>query len=223
MTENEGRQYPGGENKDIIDEMRSSPISWVNLILVICNVGYFLFINATGDIGNSMYMIERGASYTPLIENGEYFRLISCIFIHFSWEHLFNNMILLFFVGFSLEQFIGSVRYAVVYLGGGIFANVVSLFLELAKHDNVISGGASGAVFAVLGGLVVVVVLNRGRIKGLSIQRLLLMIVLSIYVGFRSTGVDNAAHVGGVIGGALITALIYGFSKRRRENYDYYR
>lgn len=218
-TGGQGSGYGGGGgNRDIIDEMRSSPASIVNLLLVAANVIFFLIIRQGGSVEDANHMITYGASYTPFVEQGQYWRLFTSMFVHFGWDHLFNNMLLLFFVGYYLEQLIGRWRYLIVYLGGGLIAGGVSFFFEMLFHESVVSGGASGAVFAVLGGLIIVVILNRGRARGLTIGRLLLMVAFSIYVGFRSQGVDNAAHIGGLIGGLLLTALLYHGKRFRPDD-----
>ena len=87
-------------DEDIIDRMRRrSRKSWVNYILVGINILIFLLVELTGSSEDTLHMIRWGASFTPLVEAGEYYRLFTCMFLHFGFQHLLNNMLLLFFWG----------------------------------------------------------------------------------------------------------------------------
>lgn len=196
-------------NEDIIDRMRRRRQKCImNLIIIAVNVILFLAAEATGGSENTEHMVRMGASYTPLVEGGEYWRLFTSMFLHFGLAHLLNNMVLLFFLGDYMERFLGKVRYLILYLGGGILGNIFSYWSELQQGRQVVSAGASGAIFAVLGGLVVLLLIHRGRLEDLSLPRVLLMAALSLYVGFRSAGVDGFAHLGGFLGGALLAAAM---------------
>lgn len=204
-------------NEDIIDRMRRRRQKCImNLIIIAVNVILFLAAEATGGSENTEHMVRLGASYTPLVEGGEYWRLFTSMFLHFGLAHLLNNMVLLFFLGDYMERFLGKVRYLILYLGGGILGNIFSYWSELQQGRQVVSAGASGAIFAVLGGLVVLLLIHRGRLEDLSLPRVLLMAALSLYVGFRSAGVDGFAHLGGFLGGALLTAAMKLFPGGRK-------
>ncbi len=204
-------------NEDIIDRMRRRRQKCImNLIIIAVNVILFLAAEATGGSENTEHMVRMGASYTPLVEGGEYWRLFTSMFLHFGLAHLLNNMVLLFFLGDYMERFLGKVRYLILYLGGGILGNIFSYWSELQQGRQVVSAGASGAIFAVLGGLVVLLLIHRGRLEDLSLPRVLLMAALSLYVGFRSAGVDGFAHLGGFLGGALLTAAMKLFPGGRK-------
>lgn len=200
-------------NEDIIDEMRRSPVCWMNYIIIGINIVVFVLVEATGSSLDAAHMVKWGAAYTPLIKQGEYYRLFTCMFLHFGIEHLLNNMFLLFFVGYYLEQSMGKIWYLIIYLGGGLLGSLSSWAMEIAQGTEIVSAGASGAIFAVLGALVIIVWRYRGHKGNLSVRRLLAMIAFSVYVGFRSTGVDNLAHVGGLIGGALLALFPVRFKK----------
>lgn len=204
-------------NEDIIDRMRRRRQKCImNLIIIAVNVILFLAAEATGGSENTEHMVRMGASYTPLVEGGEYWRLFTSMFLHFGLAHLLNNMVLLFFLGDYMERFLGKVRYLILYLGGGILGNIFSYWSELQQGRQVVSAGASGAIFAVLGGLVVLLLIHRGRLEDLSLPRVLLMAALSLYVGFRSAGMDGFAHLGGFLGGALLAAAMKLFPGGRK-------
>ena len=180
------------------------------ILLAAVNVIVFLVLSFLGMTEDGEFMLKHGAMYVPyLIQRGEYYRLFSSMFLHFGIEHLFNNMLLLLFLGDTLEEIVGKWKYLVIYIGGGMAGNLLSVVMDCRSGSAAVSAGASGAVFAVIGGILIILVKNGGRLQQITASRLLLMIGLSIYHGFRSVGIDNAAHIGGVLAGALLTLVLY--------------
>lgn len=190
-----------------MEEFRREPAT---ILLIILNVLVFLVSESAGSSQDVMHMLDLGAAYTPLItENGEIYRLFTSMFLHFGISHLMNNMLVLFVLGSRLERAVGKLRFLAVYLFGGTAANIISMFLELKTGEYSVSAGASGAVFAVMGAMIYIVLRNRGRLEDLTVRQILIMAAFSLYFGFTSTGVDNAAHVGGLLAGLVLAALLY--------------
>lgn len=190
-----------------MEEFRREPAT---ILLIILNVLVFLVSESAGSSQDVMHMLDLGAAYTPLItENGEVYRLFTSMFLHFGISHLMNNMLVLFVLGSRLERAVGKLRFLAVYLFGGTAANIISMFLELKTGEYSVSAGASGAVFAVMGAMIYIVLRNRGRLEDLTVRQILIMAAFSLYFGFTSTGVDNAAHVGGLLAGLVLAALLY--------------
>lgn len=190
-----------------MEEFRREPAT---IFLIILNVLVFLVSESAGSSQDVMHMLDLGAAYTPLItENGEVYRLFTSIFLHFGISHLMNNMLVLFVLGSRLERAVGKLRFLAVYLFGGTAANIISMFLELKTGEYSVSAGASGAVFAVMGAMIYIVLRNRGRLEDLTVRQILIMAAFSLYFGFTSTGVDNTAHVGGLLAGLVLAALLY--------------
>lgn len=182
----------------------------MNLLMVIINLGVFLVLELLGDTQDVAFMLEHGAMYPPYIEHGgEYYRLFTSMFLHFGMEHVLYNMLLLLFAGDMLEQQVGVWKYLVIYLGGGVAGNVLSLWNSLILGDDFVSAGASGAVFAVVGALVYIVIRSRGKAKGINGRDVCIMAVLSLVEGFQSIGVDAWAHLGGAAGGFILALLLY--------------
>ncbi|MBQ7371207.1 MAG: rhomboid family intramembrane serine protease [Blautia sp.] len=180
--------------------------------LIFLNLAVFLIVEVTGGSEDIGHMLDFGAAYTPyILEQGEYYRLFTSMFLHFGMQHLAMNMLSLFVLGGRLERTVGKIRFLMIYLSGGIAGNLLSLYLESrnAGYEASVSAGASGAVFAVTGGLVYAVVRLRGRVEDLSARQVLIMALLSLYLGFAGTGVDNAAHIGGCLGGFILTFLCW--------------
>ena len=181
----------------------------VTLLLAAVNVVVFLVLSAMGNTESAQFMYEHGASFTPDVMDGAYWRLFTCMFLHFGLPHLAYNMLCLVSLGDMLEKEIGSFRYAIVYLAGGFLGNVVSTIWELHTGRYAVSAGASGAVFAVIGAMLYLVILGRGRMGRISLRRMGLMTVLMLGQGFTEAGTDNAAHLGGFAAGLVLCVLLY--------------
>lgn len=197
-------------------EWRGRKKAWVNGAIIICNIAYFLYLEIAGSSESVRFMLSRGAMYAPLIlEDQEYYRLLTSIFMHFGIEHLVNNMLVLFVLGDNMERALGHIKYLIFYLLCGIGANIVSLVIGLHDQVQAVGAGASGAIFGVIGGLLYAVGVNKGRLEDLSTRQLVTVILFSLYFGFTSTGVDNAAHVGGLVIGIVLAVVMYRRPKRR--------
>lgn len=203
-----------------MEEIRKEPVT---VALIFINVLVFIAVELTGTSQNAWHVLDYGAAYTPyIVQNGEVYRLFTSMFLHFGIEHLVNNMLVLFVLGSRLEQVIGKFRFLFIYLAGGMAGNIFSLILELRNQDFSVSAGASGAVFAVMGAMIYVVIRNKGWLGDLSMRQILVMAVFSLYFGFTSSGVDNAAHIGGMIAGFVLAVLIWHPRKKRDQQMEIY-
>ena len=173
--------------EELKKELSKEPVTAVLLLL---NIIIFLVTDFTGGTDNTIHMLECGAAYPPFIlENGEYYRLFTCMFLHFGIEHLANNMLVLFVLGQRLEPVVGKIRFLLIYFLGGIGGNLISLVFDIKGGNYAVSAGASGAVFAVMGAMIWVVIRNRGRLQDISTRQMLVMAAFSLYFGFASSGV----------------------------------
>lgn len=190
----------------------------INTLIVIANIAIFFIFSFMGDTEDSLFMLNHGAMFPPfVIENGEYYRLFTALFLHFGVDHLANNMIMLFFTGKYLEDAVGVVRYLIIYFGAGIGGNLLSFYGMMRNRDYAVSAGASGAIFGVAGALLWVAIRNRGKFENLTTRGLMMMIALSLYYGFTSTGVDNWSHVGGLLCGFLLSMILYWRKRRQKD------
>lgn len=187
------------------------------VLLTIINVVVFSLLTLQGMTEDGMFLLEHGAMYVPrVIQDGEYYRFFTSLFLHFGFEHLMNNMVTLVLIGWNLESEIGKVKFLLIYILSGLGGNFLSAWYEVLKDDYSISAGASGAIFGVIGALLYVTMRNRGRIGEVSGRRLAFMIIISLYYGFTSSGVDNLAHIGGLVTGFAAGVLLY----RKRNSKD---
>lgn len=182
----------------------------VSIMIICLNVIVFLAVEITGGSGDLEHMISCGAAYVPLIRHGhEYYRLFSCMFLHFGMEHLINNMVALYFVGGHLERAVGKARFLLIYLAGGLGASCLSYYSDVQAGSVHVSAGASGAVFAVIGAMIFVLLREKGQLEGLTVRQMVFMAAISLYSGFTGTDVDNVAHLGGIFCGFVLALLVY--------------
>lgn len=197
--------------------------SYMTGLLIAVNVIYFLYLEIAGSSEDILFMLDHGAMYAPAVCIGkEYYRLLTAMFMHFGINHIINNMIVLFALGDHLERILGHLKYLVLYLACGIGSNAISMIL-LGGESSVVSAGASGAIFGVAGALFYAVSMNRGHLEDLNTRELMVMIVLSLYLGFTESGVDNAAHISGLLLGIIFGMLLYRRPKRygKEEEKEY--
>lgn len=190
--------------------MRQKPEAVCTTVLIIANAAVFFIMLLIGDTEDTYFMMNHGAMYEPaIVEGKEYYRIFTSMFLHFGITHLLNNMVMLGALGWNLELETGKVKFLIIYFGSGITGNLLSLFINMSTGENVVSAGASGAVFGLMGALFYVVIANRGRIGRLSGRGMIFMILLSLYFGLTSSGVNNEAHIGGLICGFILAAALY--------------
>ena len=189
--------------------------AYVTLGIMAVNVIYFLYLDLAGSSEDVGYMLKHGAMYTPYVLEGEWFRILFAVFMHFGIRHLVGNMLILFLLGTHLEKALGKIKYLLFYLGCGCGANLVSICYDLFLETNsgipmnTVSAGASGAIFGVSGGLLFVVLANRGRLDDLSTGQVMIMMIFSLCLGFQSADTDNLAHISGGLIGFLLAMMLY--------------
>lgn len=183
---------------------RITAMPWVNICLVSVNVIVFLICTFTGEL-----LYNKGAfGVMEVFEDWSYYRIITSMFLHADVQHLFSNMIVLYYVGEIVERKVGHIPYAVIYFLSGIAGNIFSVGYELLLGDYYSSVGASGAVFGVEGALFFMLILNHGKLEHMTVGRVAFAIMFSLYCGFTSTNINNAAHIGGVLMGFAAAAVI---------------
>jgi membrane associated rhomboid family serine protease len=188
-----------------------TPRAPVTPALIAVNVAVFLVVVAMGGgfvAPNPEVMIRLGSDYTPLTLGGEWWRLFTSTFLHFGLIHLAFNMWALYANGILAERIFGSSRYLLIYVVAGLAGSVASLLW----HPIVNGAGASGAIFGVLGAQLAFFLRNHGGVPPsvLKSQRnsAAVFIAYSLLNGARVQGIDNAAHLGGLLAGLVLGFLL---------------
>ena len=192
---------------------RRQELPIVSGILVAANVIVYLICTFTGNLLYNIGELDAAA----VLLRGEYGRIIYSMFLHAGTEHLFNNMVILFFLGAMIEKVTGHIQLLLIYLLSGIGANICSLLYKVMTMDSMASVGASGAIFGLDGVLLAWILLDGQAMPDVTPRRVLLMIVLSLYSGFTAHNIDNAAHVGGLLTGFAAGALLCALRRRKRN------
>ena len=179
---------------------KGKELPFISIVLVASNVLIYLLCQLPGNV-----LYDRGClSAYEIIVHGEYARIIWSMFLHADVNHLFNNMIILLFMGAMIEKEIGHIPFLVSGIGG----NLLSLAYKVVNMEWVVSLGASGAIFGLDGLLLALVLFTRRKLINVTPARVVLMICLSLYSGFTGGNVDNMAHIGGLLAGFLLGMVL---------------
>ncbi len=180
-------------------------------IMAICAV-LFLLTYALGDGSmNALTLYKFGAVSAPAIQAGEVWRLITGTLLHAGIIHLFVNMYSLCIIGSQLENFIGKKKFLFVYVISALSGSLMS-----SIFSTTISVGASGAIFGLLGSMLYFGYHYRLFLGNVLRAQIIPLIILNLFLGFMMSGIDNAAHIGGLIGGylAMMACGIAGKSEK---------
>ena len=197
----------------------------VTLGLLVLNIVGYIFCTQMGEV---VYTIGSMNAEKILVAH-EYYRFLFLFFLHADIEHLVSNMIFLFGLGQMVEQVVGHISFSIVYLLSGFGGSIFSILYAVLTGKIYDAVGASGAIFGLVGALFILVVARdlkrrshsqgtveildqRGRqmlgaYESVSVGRIIFAVVYMIYSGSRAAGVDNAAHVGGLLCGIMIMAV----------------
>lgn len=190
---------------------RNGNVPFVTVLLVVINVLTFFRMEMNGSSQDVYYMISAGAMYGPaFLDAHEYYRIFTHFFLHSGFEHLASNMVCLAIFGYALEKQIGRGWFCFIYMFSGVFAGLVSVFYNFSAYYERVSCGASGAIYGLLGALLVVLIINRRNNLQKEAFRFLLYVVLILLQnsGLHSSGIDTTAHMGGFLGGFLVCVIM---------------
>lgn len=187
--------------------------AFVTLLLIGINVLMFLLTEMQGASSYDLeLMVRMGAMYAPyVVENGEYYRILTSAFLHFGMSHLLGNMLGLLLMGRVVEKEFGHIKFLVFYLACILLEGGVSCLWYWFSDPYVVSAGASGGVYAVNGALLYMTLQNRGKFSRvrLNVRWVFFMTFYSLAVGFTTPGTGNVAHLSGLIFGFLLSVLCY--------------
>lgn len=152
---------------------------------------------------NAYVLLYMGGNYGALVSHGQVWRLLTCAFLHGGIVHIFCNMYALYALGPQVEILFGRVKYIIIYFFSAIGGSLLSYIFSPSS----LSIGASGAIFGLFGAMVVFVLKYKDRIPKKVLNNLFGVIILNLLIGFNLQGIDNFAHIGGLLVGALVAFL----------------
>jgi rhomboid protease GluP len=184
-------------------------------VLVAVNGLVFVAMTMAGGSESVAVLVRFGAKYNPLIVAGQYWRLLTANFLHIGLLHLAFNCYALFAFGVDVEGRFGRARFLTLYLLCGLSGSILSFV-----GNDALSAGASGAIFGLVGAIIVYYFTYRqefGHAGRRQLMNLLMVAAFNLIWGFTGSGIDNLGHIGGLLGGL---ALGWAFCPRYRVRYD---
>ena len=182
-------------------------VTWI--IIALCIIMFFV-----SGMGYDTYtLVKYGANFSGLVRNGELYRLVTYMFLHAGIVHIGLNMYSLYIVGPRVEDFFGKWKYALIYFISGICGGLLSIGVT----PNVVSVGASGAIFGLFGALIYFGYNYRGYIGAMIRSQVVPIVIYNLFMGLFIPGIDMWGHVGGLIGG-ILTANMVGTIENKKYN-----
>lgn len=188
---------------------------FMTYILLLLNISYFLIVEFFGSSMATADLIQFGAKYNPYIIDGEWWRILSAMFLHVGFIHLFMNMLALYYLGIAVEKIYGSTRFFFIYLLAGIGGGLASFALTIN-----ISAGASGAIFGLFGALLFFGLHHKKLFLQTMGRGILFLIVFNVFLGFIIPQIDQGAHIGGLLAGFLGAAIVH-LPKRKEIGWQF--
>ena len=187
-----GFSLPGADRRPVV--------TWALLAINLVVWGATML---AGGSQNTDVLLRFGAMYGPFIATGDYWRLFTAMFLHIGIPHLLFNSFGLLVFGSLVERIYGPIRFVTIYILAGLAGSVASYSFNMLS----IGAGASGAIFGVLGALAAFFFARRDMLGAMGRQNLLGLVIIAAFnliFGFVTPGIDNWAHMGGLLGGVLI-------------------
>ncbi|MDS0524153.1 rhomboid family intramembrane serine protease [Clostridium sp. SHJSY1] len=180
-------------------------VSLIAINIVVFIISALMTTNFVKNLSIDDYTLAiLGAKYTPLINQGQWWRLFTCMFLHGGLIHIAVNMYSLYSIGTQIEEIYGRYKYLIIYIISGLTASLFSYYLS----PNSLSVGASGAIFGLLGAILAFAIKERERMDKGVIGNIIITIAFNLYLGTAVlSNIDNYAHVGGFIGGLIVAGI----------------
>jgi membrane associated rhomboid family serine protease len=185
-----------------IPNQKNTPVT---KFLSISLIAIFLLQELTGTL-----LVKSFALFAPLVTSGEWWRLISAGFLHGSIIHLLFNVYILWVIGSQLESIVGNVKFIIIYFASLLGGSLASYWFSPFGSYSI---GASGAIFGLMGAMLVV-----GRKRNLDISQITTLVAINVVIGFVLSGIDWRAHLGGLAAGAFITWVLLNATSLKEKN-----
>ena len=189
------------EDAKQVEKVFKMKFPMVTYILIAINILFYVVPVLLGEFDNVLYSL---CNHGPSVRAGQFYRLLTSSIVHNGIFHLGVNCYSLYVIGTQLESFLGKTKFFIIY----IVSAILGALLSMSLMGDVPSVGASGAIFGLLGAMLYFGYHYRVYLGNVIKSQIIPIIVLNLLIGFMVSGIDNAAHIGGLIGGTLITMAL---------------
>jgi membrane associated rhomboid family serine protease len=175
----------------------------VTKALIAANVAIYLItvVQGSGIDNPNGSLFLKWALYGPAVAHGDWWRLITAAFLHLNLIHIGLNMLALWWIGRAVEQYLGSARYLLLYFVSGLAGSAGALLLS----PNAVTVGASGAIFGILGSMLILEWQHTGKLGGQAASLIMLNLVINFAYNGTGGNISIGGHLGGLVGGILVT------------------
>ncbi len=192
------------------DDVFSKKTPYITYGLLIVNTIVFLLtVIMSGSVLNFkpslLYKLGGLVNYNNMNSPIDMYRLVTSAFLHGGILHFIFNMYALYVIGPQIESFFGKIKYLIIYIGSALIGNLLSM---LFLPNGVVSVGASGAIFGLFGSLLYFGYHYRVYLSGVIKSQIIPLIAINLFIGFMASGINNIAHIGGLIGGVLTSMMV---------------
>ncbi|MCJ7843412.1 rhomboid family intramembrane serine protease [Lederbergia sp. NSJ-179] len=198
------------QNEKAVQQFFSASKPLFTYIFIAIQIIMFFWLEMNGGSKNPETLIRFGAKFSPLILEGEWWRLITPVFLHIGFIHLFMNTLALYYLGTAVERIFGRIRFVWIYLFSGFMGTLFSFVFTPT-----LAAGASGAIFGCFGALLYVGFASPQLFFRTIGKNVLILIGINLVFGLIVPGIDYSGHIGGLVGGFLATGLVH-FPKKKR-------
>lgn len=196
------------DDKKLAKVFKNNQVPYVSMLFIILNVFVYLL-----SIVNYNWIVNTFANYYLYVKQGEFYRLFTSMFVHANIIHLICNMYALFVVGPLIEKYYGKLKFTLIYIGSGIIGSLFSVVLT-----NNASIGASGAIFGLFGALLYFGYKYRATLDGFLRSSIIPTLFVNLIIGFVIPGIDVIGHIGGLVGGLLLSYSVGVVNKENKRD-----
>ncbi len=196
------------DDKKLAKVFKNNQVPYVSMLFIILNVFVYLL-----SIVNYNWIVNTFANYYLYVRQGEFYRLFTSMFVHANIIHLICNMYALFAVGPLIEKYYGKLKFTLIYIGSGIIGSLFSVVLT-----NNASIGASGAIFGLFGALLYFGYKYRATLDGFLRSSIVPTLFVNLIIGFVIPGIDVIGHIGGLVGGLLLSYSVGVVNKENKRD-----
>ena len=184
------------------------------VIIIVVNVFIWLMMEIVGGGStDTITLLQYGAVLRPaIVQGGEWYRLVTSMFLHIGWMHLLMNTMFLILAGIRSERHFGHLKFLIIYFVAGVAGSFAMMMLSAPLT---VGAGASGAIFGLMGAMLAYMLVTKRPIETFTAQNLGFMVLINLGIGFAIPEISNSAHIGGLVAGFILGYVFTVTGKQR--------